>query len=70
LTALESLCIIKVVLVSELVLEALMKCLDKESAFHASSPRIPLLLLPCRHTVSRAASWECRADAISLIRIA
>jgi hypothetical protein len=32
--------------------------------FHVSSPRIPLLLLPCRLSDSRAASWECRAHAI------
>jgi hypothetical protein len=70
LTAFESLCIIEIVPVSGSVLEAQKKSYIKESDSHASLPRIPLLLLPCRLSDSRAASWEFRADAISLIRIA
>ena len=64
LTAFQSPCIIEIVGLPGSVFVVPRSCLDRGIKIHASSPRIPLLLLPCRLSDSRAASWECRAHAI------
>ena len=46
------------------------KAAQKELPFYESSLRIPLLLLPCRHTDSRAALWDSGVDAVITVRIA